>query len=222
MDIQGLGSETVVLLNENGLLNNIADLYELRLEDVMPLERMAEKSADNLIKSVIASKEKPFSKVLFGLGIRFVGETVAKKLVIAFGDIDSLMAAEFHQLIAVDEIGDRIAESLIEFFSNTENLSLIHRLKLNGLKFQLDILPNTSDLALSGKKFVISGVFETLSRVELKEKIEFNGGLVMSSISKKTDYLIGGDGMGPSKRFKAEKLGIPIINEVSFFDLLSE
>ena len=222
MDIQGLGSETVVLLNENGLLNNIADLYELRLEDVMPLERMAEKSADNLIKSVIASKEKPFSKVLFGLGIRFVGETVAKKLVIAFGDIDSLMAAEFDQLIAVDEIGDRIADSLIEFFSSTENLSLIHRLKLHGLKFQIDSPTNTSDLALIAKKFVISGVFETLSRVELKEKIEFNGGLVMSSISKKTDYLIAGKGMGPSKRFKAEKLGIPIINEASFFDLISE
>ena len=222
MDIQGLGSETVVLLNENGLLNNIADLYELRLEDVMPLERMAEKSADNLIKSVVASKEKPFSKVLFGLGIRFVGETVAKKLVIAFGDIDSLIAAEFDQFIAVDEIGDRIADSLIEFFSSTENLSLIHRLKLNGLKFQIDSPANTSDLALIGKKFVISGVFETLSRVELKEKIEFNGGLVMSSISKKTDYLIAGEGMGPSKRFKAEKLGIPIINEASFFDLLSQ
>ena len=222
MDIHGLGSETVVLLNENGLLNNIADLYELRLEDVMPLERMAQKSADNLIKSVIASKEKPFSKVLFGLGIRFVGETVAKKLVIAFGDIDSLMAAEFDQLIAVDEIGDRIADSLIEFFSSTENLSLIHRLKLNGLKFQIDSPTNTSDLALIGKKFVISGVFETLSRVELKEKIEFNGGIVMSSISKKTDYLIAGEGMGPSKRFKAEKLGIPIINEASFFNLLSE
>ena len=222
MDIQGLGIETVVLLNQNGLLNNIADLYELRLEDVMPLERMAEKSADNLIKSIIASKEKPFSKILFGLGIRFVGETVAKKLVIAFRDIDSLIAAEFHQLTAVDEIGDRIAESLIEFFSSNENLSLIHRLKLNGLKFQLDSPTNTSDFALSGKKFVISGVFETLSRVELKEKIEFNGGLVMSSISKKTDYLIGGEGMGPSKRFKAEKLGIPIISEASFFDLLQE
>jgi DNA ligase (NAD+) len=222
MDIQGLGIETVVLLNENGLLNNIADLYELRLEDILPLERMAEKSADNLIKGIIASKEKPFSKVLFGLGIRFVGETVAKKLVIAFGDIDSLMAAEFDQLIAVDEIGDRIADSLIEFFSSTENLSLIHRLKLNGLKFQIDSSAKTGDLALIGKKFVISGVFKTLSRVELKEKIEFNGGLVMSSISKKTDYLVGGVGMGPSKRFRAEKLGIPIINEASFFDLLSE
>ena len=222
MDIEGMGSETVVLLHENGLLNNIADLYELRPEDIMPLERMAEKSVDNLIKGVIASKEKSFSKVLFGLGIRFVGETVAKKLVIAFGDIDSLMAAKYDQLIAVDEIGDRIAESLLEFFSSAENAVLINRLKLNGLKFQIDSSPNNKSLALSGKKFVISGVFEILSRVELIEKIEFNGGVVLSSISKKTDYLIAGDGIGPSKRFKAEKLGIPIINEISFFELLSE
>ena len=222
MDIEGIGSETVVLLHENGLLNNIADLYELRPEDIMPLERMAEKSVDNLIKGVIASKEKSFSKVLFGLGIRFVGETVAKKLVKAFGDIDSLMAAKYDQLVAVDEIGDRIADSLLEFFSSTENAALINRLKLNGLKFQIDSSTKNRPLALSGKKFVISGVFEILSRVELKEKIEFNGGVVLSSISKKTDYLIAGDGMGPTKRFKAEKLGIPIINEISFFELLSK
>ena len=220
MDIQGLGSETVVLLYENGLLNNIADLYELRPEDVLPLERMAEKSVENLIKGVIASKEKSFSKVLFGLGIRFVGETVAKKLVKAFGDIDSLMAAEFDQLIAVDEIGDRIAESLLEFFSSIENVSLINQLKINGLKFQKGSPSNNGNLELSGKKFVISGVFESLSRLELTEKIEFNGGLVTSSISKKTDYLIAGTGIGPSKKSKAEKLGIPIINEATLFELL--
>ena len=199
---------------------NIADLYELCPEDVLPLERMAEKSAENLIKGVAASKEKSFSKVLFGLGIRFVGETVAKKLVKAFGDIDALIAAKFDQLTAVDEIGDRIADSLIEFFSNTENLSLIHRLRMNGLKFQSDNPPNKGDLALSDKKFVISGAFKTLSREELKEKIEFNGGSVMSSISKKTDYLVAGYGMGPSKKFKAVKLGVPIINEATFFQLL--
>ncbi|RPG57842.1 MAG: NAD-dependent DNA ligase LigA [Flavobacteriales bacterium TMED235] len=220
MDIEGLGSETVVLLYENDLLKNIADLYELRSEDILPLERIAEKSAENLIKGVIASKEKSFSKVLFGLGIRFVGETVAKKLVKAFGDIDSLMAAEFDQLIAVDEIGDRIAESLLEFFSSTKNILLINQLKMNGLKFQTDGPTNISDLPLSGKKFVISGGFETLSRLELTEKIEFNGGVVVSSISKKTDYLVAGEGMGPSKKFKAESLGIPIINEASFFKLL--
>ena len=220
MDIQGLGSETVVLLYENGLVKNIADLYELCPEDVLPLERMAEKSAKNLIKGVAASKEKSFSKVLFGLGIRFVGEAVAKKLVEAFGDIDALIAAKFDQLVAVDEIGDRIAESLIEFFSNTENLSLIHRLRINGLKFQSDKPQNKGDLALSDKKFVISGVFETLSREELKEKIEFNGGSVMSSISKKTDYVVAGNGMGPSKKFRAVELGVPIINEATFYKLL--
>ena len=220
MDIQGLGRETVVLLFENGLLRNIADLYKLCLEDVLPLERMAEKSAENLIKGITDSKEKPFSKVLFGLGIRFVGETVAKKLVKAFGDIDALIAAEFDQLIAVDEIGDRIAESLIEFFSNTENLSMINRLRINGLKLQSDTPQNTGDLALSDKKIVISGVFETFSRQELKEKIEFNGGAVMSSISKKTDYVVAGEGMGPSKKFKAEKLGVPIISEAALIKLL--
>jgi DNA ligase (NAD+) len=221
-DIEGLGSETVVLLYENGLLTNIADLYQLRSEDVLPLERMAEKSAENLIKGVLASKEKSFSKVLFGLGIRYVGETVAKKLVKAFGDIDTLMAANFDQLIAVDEIGDRIAESLLEFFSIKENLLLIYRLRMHGLKFKSDSHSNMRDLALMGKKFVISGVFESLSREALIEKIEFNGGSVVSSISRKTDYVVAGNGIGPSKKFKAEKLGVPIINEASFFELILE
>jgi DNA ligase (NAD+) len=222
MDVQGLGSETVVLLYENGLLTNIADLYELRSEDVLPLERMAEKSAENLIKGVLASKEKSFSKVLFGLGIRYVGETVAKKLVKAFGDIDTLMAAPFDQLIAVDEIGDRIAESLLEFFSINENLLLVHRLRIHGLKFQSDSPSNLSDLALIGKKFVISGVFESLSREALTEKIEFNGGSVVSSISKKTDYVVAGNGIGPNKKSKAEMLGVPIIDVATFFELLLE
>ena len=222
MDVQGLGSETVVLLYENGLLTSIADLYELRSEDVLPLERMAEKSAKNLIKGVLASKEKSFSKVLFGLGIRYVGETVAKKLVKAFGDIDTLMTAPFDQLIAVDEIGDRIAESLLEFFSITENLLLIHRLRMYGLKFQSDSPSNLSNLALIGKKFVISGVFESLSREALTEKIEFNGGSVVSSISKKTDYVVAGNGIGPNKKSKAEMLGVPIIDVATFFELLLE
>ena len=222
MDIDGLGSETVVLLYENGLLNNIADLYELRYEKILPLERMAEKSAKNLINGVKASKKKPFSKVLFGLGIRYVGETVAKRLVNSFGNIDSLIAADLEEFTSIDEIGNRIAESLIEFFSINENLSLIDRLKHHGLKFQSDIDKNQGDLALMGKKFVISGVFESLSREELKNKIEFNGGFVMSSISKKTDYVLAGNGMGPTKKIKAEKLGITIISEDLFFKLLND
>lgn len=220
MDIEGLGSETVTMLYQNTLLNNIADLYELRYQDITPLDRMAEKSAENLINGVIASKEKPFTKVLFGLGIRYVGETIAKKLVKAFGDIDTLMTADFEQLIAVDEIGDRIAESLIDFFSSPENQILIDRLKKHGLNFKSETPLIQGELALNDKKFVISGVFETLSREDLKEKIESNGGGVMSSISKKTDYVVAGQGMGPSKKIKAEQLGIPIISETDFFELL--
>ena len=220
MDIEGLGSETVTMLYQNTLLNNIADLYELRYQDITTLDRMAEKSAENLINGVIASKEKPFTKVLFGLGIRYVGETIAKKLVKAFGDIDTLMTADFEQLIAVDEIGDRIAESLIEFFSSPENQILIDRLKKHGLNFKSETPLIQGELALNDKKFVISGVFETLSREDLKEKIESNGGGVMSSISKKTDYVVAGQGMGPSKKIKAEQLGIPIISETDFFELL--
>lgn len=220
MDVEGLGSETVTMLYQNTLLNNIADLYELRYQDITPLDRMAEKSAENLINGVIASKEKPFTKVLFGLGIRYVGETIAKKLVKAFGDIDTLMTADFEQLIAVDEIGDRIAESLIEFFSSPENQILIDRLKKHGLNFKSETPLIQGELALNDKKFVISGVFETLSREDLKEKIESNGGGVMSSISKKTDYVVAGQGMGPSKKIKAEQLGIPIISETDFFELL--
>lgn len=220
MDVEGLGSETVTMLYQNTLLNNIADLYELRYQDITTLNRMAEKSAENLINGVIASKEKPFTKVLFGLGIRYVGETIAKKLVKAFGDIDTLMTADFEQLIAVDEIGDRIAESLIEFFSSPENQILIDRLKKHGLNFKSETPLIQGELALNDKKFVISGVFETLSREDLKEKIESNGGGVMSSISKKTDYVVAGQGMGPSKKIKAEQLGIPIISETDFFELL--
>ena len=220
MDVEGLGSETVTMLYQNTLLNNIADLYELRYQDITTLNRMAEKSAENLINGVIASKEKPFTKVLFGLGIRYVGETIAKKLVKAFGDIDTLMTADFEQLIAVDEIGDRIAESLIDFFSSPENQILIDRLKKHDLNFKSETLLIQGELALNDKKFVISGVFETLSREDLKEKIESNGGGVMSSISKKTDYVVAGQGMGPSKKIKAEQLGIPIISETDFFELL--
>tara|TARA_A100001011_G_scaffold56618_1_gene55619 strand:- start:1359 stop:3356 length:1998 start_codon:yes stop_codon:yes gene_type:complete len=220
MDVEGLGSETVTMLYQNTLLNNIADLYELRYQDITTLNRMAEKSAENLINGVIASKEKPFTKVLFGLGIRYVGETIAKKLVKAFGDIDTLMTADFEQLIAVDEIGDRIAESLIDFFSSPENQILIDRLKKHDLNFKSETPLIQGELALNDKKFVISGVFETLSREDLKEKIESNGGGVMSSISKKTDYVVAGQGMGPSKKIKAEQLGIPIISETDFFELL--
>ncbi len=219
LDIDGLGSETIVLLYQNNLISNVADLYSLDRNDLLPLERMAEKSVDNLIKGVEASKNKPFSKVLFGLGIRYVGETVAKKLVKSFRSIDSLMAAEREQLIEVDEIGDRIADSLIDYFSDSKNVSLINRLKQEGLQLVSQEKIGTSTI-LADHKFVISGVFTRISREELKEKIESLGGIVVSSISAKTSFLVAGEGMGPSKKSKAEKLGISIIDESTFFKMI--
>jgi DNA ligase (NAD+) len=219
LDIDGLGSETIVLLYQNNLISNVADLYSLDRNNLLPLERMAEKSVDNLLKGVEASKNKPFSKVLFGLGIRYVGETVAKKLVKFFMSIDSLMAAEREQLIEVDEIGDRIADSLIDYFRNSKNVSLINRLKQEGLQLVSQEKIGTSTI-LADHKFVISGVFTRISREELKEKIESLGGIVISSISAKTSFLVAGEGMGPSKKSKAEKLGISIIDESTFFKMI--
>ena len=220
MDIDGLGNETVALLYHQGLISNIADLYELERSALLALDRMAEKSVDNLIEGVEASKNKPFSKVLFGMGIRYVGETVAKKLVNAFPNIDLLSEASREQLIEVDEIGDRIADSLIEYFGAPSNIDLINRLKNSGVQFYTEISSTSSDI-LKDKKFVISGVFENISREELKEKIESLGGTVMSAVSAKTNYLVAGEGMGPSKRVKAEKHNIPIIDEASFFELVN-
>ncbi len=221
MDIEGMGSETVELLFKEGLISNYADLYELTKEQVMPLERMAEKSAENLVNGVAASKVIPFERVLFALGIRYVGETVAKKLAKAYKNIDVLMAARHEELIAVDEIGDRIAESVIKFFSEPTNLEIIDRLKSYGLQFSLseEQLENQTD-KLKGQTFVVSGVFETISRNDLKKLIEDNGGKVASSISSKTSFVVAGDNMGPSKKTKAESLGIPIISEQEFMEKL--
>ena len=220
MDIDGLGSETVLLLYQNGLISNIADLYRLNRDELLPLDRMAEKSVDNLLKGIEASKSKSFSKVLFGLGIRYVGETVAKKLVQAFLSIDRLKNATHEQLIEVDEIGERIADSLIEYFKDPRNLLMIDRLREIGVMLESKELPDSSSNVLANQKFVISGVFKTLSREELKEKIESLGGTVMSSVSAKTHYLVAGEGMGPSKKNKAENLNIPIIDEIAFFKMI--
>ena len=221
MDIDGLGSETVALLYHNGLVKNVADLYDLSVDDLLPLDRMAEKSVENLVKGLSQSKNKPFSKVLFGLGIRFVGETVAKKLAAAFGSIDELIAADTDALLSVDEIGERIAQSLQAYFLNPSNIDLINRLKINGLQFELEKKSLSSDLILKDKKFVVSGVFKTISRVQLKEKIEFFGGTVGSSISTKTDFVVAGEGMGPSKKIKADQLDIPILSEEGFLRMIS-
>ncbi len=221
MDIEGLGGETVELLFKEGLIRNYADLYILTKEQIMPLERMAEKSAENLVNGVAESAKIPFERVLFALGIRFVGETVARKLAKAYKNIDALMASSIDELMAVDEIGERIAQSVVEFFQNERNLENIARLKSYGLQFELsmDKLLNQTEL-LKGKTFVISGVFETLSRTELKKLIEDNGGKVGSSISSKTSFLVAGDKMGPSKRTKAETLGVPIISEQDFLEMV--
>ncbi|MCF6347248.1 MAG: NAD-dependent DNA ligase LigA [Flavobacteriaceae bacterium] len=221
MDIDGLGAETVELLFKENLITNYADLYDLKVEQIIPLERMAERSAQNMVEGIEASKQIPFEKVLFGLGIRFVGETVAKKLAKHFKSIDNLMRASFEELIAVDEIGDRIAESIVDFSNNLVNIQLIDRLKSYGVQLQLsaEVLENQTD-TLQGKIFVVSGVFAKMSRNELKKSIEDNGGKVSSSISKKTTYIIAGDNMGPSKRIKAEELKIPIISEDDYLKML--
>ena len=221
MDIEGLGGETVELLFKENLIANYADLYELKVEQIIPLERMAEKSAENMVNGIQKSKEIPFERVLFALGIRFVGETVAKKLAKYFKNIDNLLHASFEELIAVDEIGDRIAQSIIDFANNPLNIELVNRLKSYGVQLELSAkaLENQTEL-LRGQTFVVSGVFTKMSRNELKKSIEDNGGKVSSSISKKTNYVIAGDKMGPSKKTKAETLGISIISEDDYLAML--
>lgn len=221
MDIEGLGGETVELLYKEGLIKDYADLYSLTKEQILPLERMADKSADNLINGVLESAKVPFERVLFALGIRFVGETVAKKLAKAYKNIDALQVATAEELMQVDEIGQRIAESVVAFFQNSINLEIISRLRKHGIQFEIsaDQLLNRTNL-FSGRTFVVSGVFENVSRDGLKKLIEDNGGKVGSGITSKTSYLVAGDKMGPSKRTKAESLGIPIISENDFMDLL--
>jgi DNA ligase (NAD+) len=222
MDIEGLGGETVELLFKAGLIQNYADLYTLTVEQLLPLERMAQKSAENLVSGVEKSKEIPFERVLFALGIRFVGETVAKKLARHYKSIDAIQNATQMELIMVDEIGEKIAESVVEFFSKSENLEILNRLKTYGVKLQLseEALQGQTDV-LQGKTFVVSGVFEKVSRDELKKLIENNGGKVSGSISSKTNYVVAGANMGPSKKEKAESLGVPIISEDEFLMLLN-
>lgn len=222
MDIEGMGSETVELLFQEGLITNYADLYTLTKEQVLPLERMAEKSAENLVNGVSASVNIPFERVLFALGIRFVGETVAKKLAKAYKNIDALISASEEDLTAVSEIGERIARSVVEFFQNENNQEIVARLKSYGVQFSLseEQLENQTD-KLKGMTVVVSGVFETVSRNELKKMIENSGGKVGSSISSKTSYLVAGDKMGPSKRTKAESLGVPIISENEFMGIIA-
>ena len=221
MDIEGLGGETVALLVTEGLISNYADLYTLTKAQVMPLERMAEKSADNLVNGIEASKQIPFERVLFGVGIRFVGETVAKKLAKHYKSIDALASASIEDLEKVDEIGIRIAESVVAFFASEANVNAIQRLKDCGVQLEISAekLANQTN-KLEGKSFVVSGVFTQVSRTELKKLIEDNGGKNVSSISSKTDFVVAGDKMGPSKKEKAEKLNVPLLSETEFLEML--
>jgi DNA ligase (NAD+) len=220
MNIDGLGEETIELLFEKGLIKDISGLYHLTFDQLLELDRMGEKSANNLLKGVEASKEIPFERVLFGLGIRFVGETVAKKLAHAFGNMDALKRANFDELIDVEEIGEKIAISVLHYFQDSANLALIERLEEVGLSFEI-VKKEQASAVLSGKVLVVSGTFETFSRDEIKELIERNAGKVGSSVSSKTDFLIAGANMGPAKLKSATNLGVVIISEDEFIKMIS-
>jgi DNA ligase (NAD+) len=222
MDIDGLGGETVALLFNAGLVTNYADLYELKKEQIIPLERMAEKSAENLIQGIEKSKSISFERLLYALGIRYVGETVAKKLAKHYKSIDAIAQASMMDLILVDEIGDKIAQSVIQFFDNQENRIIIEQLKQFGVQLESSAESALLSEKLKGKTFVVSGVFELYSRDELKKAIEDNGGKVGSSISAKTDFVIAGDNMGPAKLEKANQLKIAIISEVDFKNMVEQ
>ena len=221
MNIDGLGSETIDQFYQEGMIHNIADLYTLKAPDIACLERMGKKSAVNIMEGIRASKEVPFERVLFALGIRFVGETTAKTLAKAFRSIDTLAEASLDDLMQVDEIGARIAQSILQYFVDARNREIIERLREAGVQMQMaeqDSSEYTDKLA--GKSIVISGVFAHHSRDEYKDMIEKNGGKNVGSISKKTTFILAGENMGPSKLEKAEKLGIPIINEDEFLKML--
>ena len=222
MDIDGLGEETVTLMVKQGLIVDFADLFTLTPEVIIPLERMGEKSAQNLVLGVQESIKQPYHKVLYALGIRHVGETVAKKLSQAFPNIDLLRQASLQELLEVDDIGQKIAESLQSYFASEEHWARIERLKNYGCQFEVTNSDEqvAQSQKLSGLSFVVSGVFQSLSRDELKQLISHHSGKVVGSISGKTSYIVAGDQMGPSKRIKAEKLGIPIVSEEEFLKMI--
>ena len=223
MNIEGLGPETVDLFYQEGMIHDVADLYQLQSQDIARLERLGEKSAENIMAGLARSREVPYERVLFALGIRFVGETVAKKIARAFPSIDLLAAATLDDLIQIDEIGTRIAQSILLYFSNEKNRQLVARLKEAGLKMEADEEDRSGYTDnLAGQSIVISGVFQHHSRDEYKALIEKHGGKNVGSISKKTSFILAGENMGPSKLEKAEKLGIRIVNEEEFLGMIGE
>ena len=223
MRIEGLGTETIALLFQNGLLRNIADVYDLKVPDLARLEGLGIKSAYKIKEACEASKQVPFERVLFALGIRFVGETTAKKIAYAIHDMDKLIQASYEQLITIDEVGERIARSIIDYFAQPENLLIVERLRAFGLQMRMDedkITPQ-SDI-LKGKSIVISGTFSLHSREEYKAIIEKNGGKNLASVSAKTDFILAGENMGPAKLEKAQKLGVSIVTEQEFLSMLNQ
>ena len=222
MNIDGLGPETVDMFYRLGLIQNTADLYKLTTKDIKGLDRMGEKSAENIINGIAQSKEIPFERVIFALGIRFVGETVAKKIAKAFKNIEELEDADLETLVSIDEIGEKIAQSILNYFANESNRELVNRLKEAGLQLyrtEEDLSGHTDKLA--GQSIVISGVFTHYSRDEYKDLIEKHGGKNVGSISAKTSFILAGENMGPAKLEKASKLGIRIMNEEEFLELIS-
>ena len=218
LDIEGLGEETVELLFDNGLVHDIADLYDLKAEQLAPLPRLGEKSAENIIRSIRRSTEVPFRRVLFGLGIRFVGETTAKYLADHFRSLEAVMQASREELVEADEVGEKIADAILEYFADAENRRIIERLRRAGLQFEASARELASE-ALAGRSFVVSGRFSR-SREEMKELIEQHGGRNLSAVSGNVDFLVAGEKMGPEKRKKAEKLGIRILSEEEFLRML--
>ena len=220
MNIDGLGDETIRLFYDLGFLRDIADIYNLNYDEISKIEGYGKKSAENLKKGIEESKLNSFQKVLFGIGIRYVGESASKKIIKHVDSIDKLAHMDIESLSSIDEIGDKTAKSIVDFFSDINNIQIINKLKSFGLNFyQKDYDVNSAKL--NGKIFVISGVFESHSRDEIKNIIELNGGKISSSVSKKTNYLVAGNNIGPSKLSTANELGVSIINEVNLIDLIS-
>jgi DNA ligase (NAD+) len=222
MDIDGLGEETIDLLFSNNLIRNFSDLYDLQLEQLVPLERLGEKSASNILKSIKKSISTPYHQVLFALGIRHVGETVAKTISRRFRSIEDLIIADHEQLTSVREIGPKIAASIIAYFSDNENLEIINRLRSVGIKFSDDKDPSLTNNTLDGKIIVISGIFQKHSRDEYKELIEKNGGRNSMSVSGNTSFILAGENMGQSKKEKASELGVPLLSEIEFLKIIGE
>jgi DNA ligase (NAD+) len=221
MNIDGMGEESAALFVEKGLIKNVADLYDLNKGKLLNLERWAEKSAINLLEGIEESKKVPFERVLYAIGIRYVGETVAKKLVKHFNSINNIMNASTEELLEAEEIGIKIAETVYEFFRNKDNILIIERLKNAGLKFESQFFETKISNKLDGLTFVVSGVFNTFSRDGIKVEIERNGGKTSGSISGKTNFLLAGDKMGPEKLKKAEKIGVKVISEDDFIKMIS-